>query len=748
MLSVIIPVYNVEKYLRRCLDSVLNQTYRDLEIICVNDGSTDSSLSILEEYTEKDSRIKIISQENGGLSAARNSGLKRASGDYITFLDSDDWIEEETYVTALKYFSTNIDSVCFAAKTVPDSTDGSVFDNATAQYYHRIRHNGPIKLTPQKFYDLTITVWNKIYKKSIIDKYNLDFPEGLIHEDFSFYTKYMAVAPNTYFVNEYLYNYLQRNSSIMQSNSNLDTTHLTDCIKNFLNTYEFFKANTLIQTKELILVQMFKECVCEDYRNAHKNNKIKVLEFATKVAKDLDIGYNWNTNGFIKNIKKKRYYKIENLNIKNPFRHIFSLEKKHNQKILEVLWMKFIFEKREKQIPSITQTDFDSLLLDNIYSIQKNLLKRKIDEKYQKNIKKPVAQQILKAVKELNNFYFFPNNGNLGDIVIAESEYQFLNDNNIDYEIFDINKQQDLIGNKDFNLVYGGGGLFVKYWNYEREKEIFKKPNLKKAVILSASFNECDDLLGVLDERFTVFCREKKSYDYCISKNKKAKFYLADDMAFGIDLNRHYTGYTDSKKLLKNTNEISDDTKLYLYKDIYPAYKRVFKKTLNDFQLKVNIKNDKKIGYFLRTDEEKRYDNSLFPSIDISLFACSSCIDSGIVSILSKLFIKAIDTVDIVVTDRLHVGLIATLLGKQTLLLDNSYGKVSGIYNHSMTNFTNVKLLNDINDVKKELNILKYKDLPKSKDLNSSDMLSFEEFLQEYLSSAKEVNNVYNTIWE
>lgn len=97
LLSVIVPVYNVEPYLRRCLDSICNQSYRELEILCVNDGSTDNSLIILQEYAEKDSRIQVITKENGGLVSARKAGILRASGEYVTYVDSDDWIEQGMY---------------------------------------------------------------------------------------------------------------------------------------------------------------------------------------------------------------------------------------------------------------------------------------------------------------------------------------------------------------------------------------------------------------------------------------------------------------------------------------------------------------------------------------------------------------------------------------------------------------------------------------------------------------------------
>ena len=95
-ISIIVPVYNVEKYLKECLDSLINQTLEDIEIICINDGSTDNSLAILEEYQKKDSRIKVFSQRNQGVSAARNLGIEKATGEYLTFLDSDDRLELNT----------------------------------------------------------------------------------------------------------------------------------------------------------------------------------------------------------------------------------------------------------------------------------------------------------------------------------------------------------------------------------------------------------------------------------------------------------------------------------------------------------------------------------------------------------------------------------------------------------------------------------------------------------------------------
>lgn len=97
MLSVIVPVYNAEEYLRKCIDSILYQTYSDLELLLINDGSTDSSGAVCDEYARRDERVRVIHKENGGVSSTRNLGLDLAQGEWITFVDADDWIEHETY---------------------------------------------------------------------------------------------------------------------------------------------------------------------------------------------------------------------------------------------------------------------------------------------------------------------------------------------------------------------------------------------------------------------------------------------------------------------------------------------------------------------------------------------------------------------------------------------------------------------------------------------------------------------------
>ena len=118
LISVIVPVYNTEKYLRKCLDSICGQTYRNLEIICVNDGSPDNSATILEEYAARDERIKVLTQANAGLAAARNAGLAFASGEWVTGVDSDDYLELDAYEYAINAATPDVDIVCFGTRLV------------------------------------------------------------------------------------------------------------------------------------------------------------------------------------------------------------------------------------------------------------------------------------------------------------------------------------------------------------------------------------------------------------------------------------------------------------------------------------------------------------------------------------------------------------------------------------------------------------------------------------------------------
>lgn len=208
-ISVIVPCYNVEKYLVKCLDSLINQTFGDIEIICVNDGSTDLTSKLLEEYAQKDSRLIIINKENGGLSSARNAGLKIVSAPYVAFCDSDDYFEPDTLEVAYAAMINNdVDIVHWNIYEVSEDGKREVCKN---------KQKGKIRIDEKVIRRTPVTVWNKLFKASIIKENDCLFPQGLNFEDNVFCLMYFPWCKYGYYIEKPLYNYLKREGSIVST---------------------------------------------------------------------------------------------------------------------------------------------------------------------------------------------------------------------------------------------------------------------------------------------------------------------------------------------------------------------------------------------------------------------------------------------------------------------------------------------------------------------------------------------------
>lgn len=218
IVSVLVPVYNVEKYLGRCLDSIIAQTLTNIEIICVNDGSTDDSLSVLKEYQLRDKRIKIIDKENGGLPSARNAAIDVASGEYVGFIDSDDYIEPKMFETMVKYARKDkSDIVICGANIFPEKPKASqwLYDCLSPKYTHYDEFNPEVLFSRV---DTTPFLWRNLVKKSLIDKNNLRLDEDVvIGEDKAFQAKLFPKAKGITVIPDKLYNYFWcRPDSLMQ----------------------------------------------------------------------------------------------------------------------------------------------------------------------------------------------------------------------------------------------------------------------------------------------------------------------------------------------------------------------------------------------------------------------------------------------------------------------------------------------------------------------------------------------------
>lgn len=216
MISVIVPVYNVEKYLDRCVQSILHQTYQDFELILVDDGSTDKSGEMCNQYAKQDKRVRVIHQENRGLSGARNAGLEKCNGNYITFIDSDDEIDPITFETITRFqLQKNYDLTIYGHCSItedqlPTPVNTKRFDSC------ELDRQG---LWEEVFGRLNNSSCNKLYKREVIGQ--LRFPIGIIHgEDLIFNLQYISECSSTIMIDAPFYCYRQRAQSITNSGFN------------------------------------------------------------------------------------------------------------------------------------------------------------------------------------------------------------------------------------------------------------------------------------------------------------------------------------------------------------------------------------------------------------------------------------------------------------------------------------------------------------------------------------------------
>jgi glycosyltransferase involved in cell wall biosynthesis len=246
--SVVVPVYNVEIYLRRCLDSLINQTYKDIEFICVNDGSTDSSLEILKEYAAKDPRFIIINQENQGVACAKNNGLNAASGDYLSFVDSDDWVDLNYYEEVVNEFTTtNCDVVQLDYTEAYFNNDNYVND---VQHFDKfIEKISAFNLKNHEIYSINsfkkleyfpvkMSCCDKVYNLNFIKKNNICFGFKNFGEDNIFSVKSFVLASKVVYLKKSFYYYFSRYNSLVH---NKDYTKLKDLKINMNLVIDFLK---------------------------------------------------------------------------------------------------------------------------------------------------------------------------------------------------------------------------------------------------------------------------------------------------------------------------------------------------------------------------------------------------------------------------------------------------------------------------------------------------------------------------
>ena len=280
-ISIIIPVYNTGKLVEKCLLPLLQMNDDSLEIICVNDGSKDNSLEILKEINEQFPKMKIVNKENGGLSSARNSGLEVANGQYIFFLDSDDWLDIESFLQLKSYCQHDYDII-------------------HGNFNYTYEDQNPIKNKPQYEVEgisgqeflskalltnqFSIPVWINFYKRSFLQDNELKFMEGILHEDEEFNMKAFPLANSIISKNIYFYEYFQRPNSITNNANNgekrfLDILKISDEIHSYSRSHQFNSSFMKVMDTYMALVIISGYIRIQDKATANKYySKVKSMK--------------------------------------------------------------------------------------------------------------------------------------------------------------------------------------------------------------------------------------------------------------------------------------------------------------------------------------------------------------------------------------------------------------------------------------------------------------------------------------
>lgn len=300
--SVIVPIYNVEKYLEKCINSLLSQTLEDIQIILVNDGSKDNSGNIAKEY-EKNNKDKVIyvEKENGGLSDARNYGLKYATGDFIAFLDSDDYIEKNAYEEMYnKAIEENADYVeCDFIWEFPNKI--------------RVDKQYPYKNKKEMLSFVRVVAWNKLIKRQLITDNNLEFPKGLRYEDIEFTYKLIPFLNKFAYVDNPFIHYVQREGSI----ANVQNERTAEIFTVLDNVIEFYKKNNIYEEyRDELEYNYARYLLCSSLKRMCKIKDKSIREkLLTESWERLNLNFpNWKENVILKtvNIGKNKYMRTVN----------------------------------------------------------------------------------------------------------------------------------------------------------------------------------------------------------------------------------------------------------------------------------------------------------------------------------------------------------------------------------------------------------------------------------------------------
>lgn len=501
--SVIVPVYNVENYLRECLDSIINQTFTDLEIICINDGSTDNSLEILMEYESNDDRITVINQENMGHAVATNNGIEVATGECLFFMDSDDIIELNALeISYDKLKEKDADFVMFKVMNY-DDINGVYYETknySMEEIYDKVGDNVfNYHDIDELMFESCVCPWNKLYKREFVMENNIRFPKGLIFDDNVFYYNALLSANKICFIDEFLfirrwYSKSSTTTGDIRFISSLDISNLIIDIFKDKNEFDNYKIN-LLNNKISI--------------NFMRYNKIK-KEFKQSYFKAM-------REDFIKILKNEELYEdlIETLTYRN--RRIFeqviisenSIELDLLRKTYDTQMKNYKLFNSEKIFKDIIKTSIDNYLTLNdnkkeiaFETIRNNFIEILLNEglcteimnhieySYQKLFEQVIISENSLEFEKLRKSYDIQmksyaliNNNIYNNLMSLLDKRIIYADNNYKKELFD-NSKNFLIDILNNDLLYNGFFNGINYTNQKRFNQMLISENCEEYLLL------------------------------------------------------------------------------------------------------------------------------------------------------------------------------------------------------------------------------------------------------------------------
>ena len=279
ILSIIVPIYNTEIYLRKCIDSLINQTLSNIEIILINDGSTDGSEAICNEYAKLYKNIIVINKENKGLSDSRNIGLKNARGKYIGFVDSDDWVSNKMFETLYKLCIKNDADIaqCDFYREYKNN-EKLKLDNISQNNITIYSGNESLQLLDTQYGENMVVLWNKIYKREIFEE--IEFPIGKINEDEYVTYKLLHKSKKIIDINVPMYHYRQRDNSIMNKEFNMNRLDIINALEERREYYKKHDLHQLAEKTDAVICSYLKSFSSIVYNEniTDKENILKVIK--------------------------------------------------------------------------------------------------------------------------------------------------------------------------------------------------------------------------------------------------------------------------------------------------------------------------------------------------------------------------------------------------------------------------------------------------------------------------------------